>query len=467
MISVSIQIDKNSAIPVRTQISSAYATAIRAGQLASGATLPSVRGLSARLGVSPATVVAAYRELCDSGLANSSPRSAFRVAGVVRGVERTEKAVFQLNRIEPDLRLHPVTEFARLLAEVAAGDCSIGGYEDYRGHAGLREAIADLDQEVGIESDPANGLLITSGAQQAISLIARSLEPGTVVACEDPCYPGARMAFAGVGATLVPVRMNDDGPDPESLAAIARPGAVAAFYCCPTYGNPSGRSWSEASRLRVLEAADTGGFLIVEDDYLGDLDYLDEAPTRLAVLARRFPKARIAHIRTFSKCLLPALRIAGVSGDPALITRLVSLKLADDLGCSAYLQRSLARFIRLGLYHDHLERVRPHYRERRAQLRGALIGIKHGIKFDDPPAGLCLLGRLDESIDMSRFNAECAKRDVLISPGSDYWLHGAEGAQRFRIGFGSLSPREIPLVVTAMEQAVAAAGNSSGGFSIL
>ena len=464
MFSVSVQIDKDSAIPVRTQIASAYAGAIRAGQLPSGASLPSVRGLSARLGVSPATVVAAYRELCDSGLANSSPRSAFRVAGTIRSAEKT---VFQLNRIEPDLRLHPVAEFAKLLAEVAVGDYSIGGYEDYRGHLGLREAIADLDREVGIESDPSNGLLITSGAQQAISLIARSLEPGAAVACEDPCYPGARMAFAGAGATIVPIRMNDDGPDPESLAAIARPGTVAAFYCCPTYGNPSGRSWSEETRLRVLEAASTGGFLLVEDDYLGDLDYLDEAPTRLAVLARRFPKVRIVHIRTFSKCLLPALRIAGVSGDPALVTRLVSLKLADDLGCSAYLQRTLARFIRLGLYHDHLERVRPQYRLRREHLRKALAGIKHGIEFDDPPAGLCLLGQLAESIDMGRFSAECAKRDVLISPGSDYWLHGADGAQRFRIGFGSLSPEEIPIIATVMEQAVAAAGNSSGGFSIL
>lgn len=467
MISVPVQIDKSSDIAVRSQISSAYATAIRAGQLPSGASLPSVRGLSARLGVSPATVVAAYRELCDGGLATSSPRSAFRVAGTARSTDAGGKTLFQLNRIEPDLRLHPVAEFAKLLADVATEDCSIGGYEDYRGHAGLREAIADLDRGVGLESDPANGMLITSGAQQAISLIARSLEPGAAVACEDPCYPGARMAFAGTGAALVPVRMNDDGPDPDALAAIARPGTIAAFYCCPTYGNPSGRSWSEESRLRVFEAASTGGFLIIEDDYLGDLDYLDQAPVRLAALAHRFPNARIAHIRTFSKCLLPALRIAGVNGDPALISRLLSLKVVDDLGCSAYLQRTLARFIRLGRYHDHLERVRPHYRLRREVLRKALAGIRHGVEFDDPPAGLCLLGRLAGSVDMGRFTAECAKRDVLISPGGDYWLRSTDGAQRFRIGFGSLSPEEIPIVVMAIEQAIAAAGNSSGGFSIL
>ena len=464
MISVSLQIDRNSAIPVRTQISTTYATAIRAGHLAPGAALPSVRALSARLGVSPATVVAAYRELCDFGLANSAQRSAFRVSGHV--LESAQK-VFQLNRIEPDLRIHPVAEFARLLAELAASDCSIGGYEDYRGHPGLREAIAGLDREIDVESDPSSGMLITSGAQQAISLVARSLERGAAVVCEDPCYPGARMAFASMSATLLPIAVNDDGPDPQALATLATPGAVAAFYCCPTYGNPSGRSWTEAARIRVLEAASQGGFLLIEDDYLGDLDYLDEAPTRLAALASRFPKVRLVRIRTFSKTLLPALRLAGVTGQPDLVARLASLKMADDLGCSAFLQRTLACFINNGLYQTHLERIRPRYRLTRERLRSALADVKHGVAFDDPPAGVCLLGQLADTVDPRRFVTECARRNVLISPGNDYWLRDADGANRFRIGFGALSPEEIPAVVSAIESAAASSASFSGEFSIL
>lgn len=466
MISVSIQIDHTGAIPVRAQISGAYAQAIRDGLLRPGAALPSVRGLSARLGVSPATVVAAYRELCTLGLVTASPRSAFRVAGSNPAPAQMRKE-FQLNRIEPDLRIHPVAEFARLLAETAAADCSIGGYEEYRGHLPLREAIADLDREIGIPAEPGAGMLVTSGAQQALTLLGRTFEPGTAVAVEEPCYPGARMAFANAGARLIPVRMTDDGPAPESLRAIAKPGAVAAFYCCPTYCNPTGRTWSETARLRVLEAASDGGFLLVEDDYLGDLDYLDEAPPRLAALAPRFPKARVVRIRTFSKTLLPALRIAGIGGDPALIARLLALKVADDLGCSAFLQRALARFIRQGHYHHHLERVRPRYRQTREALRAALGGIARPVTFDDPPAGVCLLGRLGEGIDPGRFVAECAKNGVLVSPGSDYWLRAEDGARRFRIGFGSLAPGEAPVVAAAIERAADASLGFEGDHSIL
>lgn len=466
MISVPIQIDHAGAVPVKAQISGAYAQAIRDGRLRPGSALPSVRGLSARLGVSPATVVAAYRELCATGLVLASPRSAFRVAGGSPSVAE-ERKEFQLNRIEPDLRIHPVAEFARLLAETAAADCSIGGYEEYRGYLPLREAIADLDREIGIASEPGAGLLITSGAQQALTLLGRTFEPGVSIAVEDPCYPGARMAFGNAGARLVPVRMTDDGPDPQSLQEIAEPGAVAAFYCCPTYCNPTGRTWSEASRRRVMEAAGSGGFLLVEDDFLGDLDYLGDAPPRLAALAPHFPKARLVRIRTFSKTLLPALRIAGISGDPTLIARLLALKVADDLGCSAFLQRALARFIRQGHYHHHIERVRPRYRQTREALRAALGGIAEGITFDDPPAGVCLLGRIGDGIDPGRFIAECAKNGVLVSPGGDYWMRAEDGARRFRVGFGSLAPEEAPVVASAIERAAEAARGFAGDRSLL
>lgn len=466
MISVLAQIDHGASIPVRAQIAGAYAEAIRDGRLTPGTALPSVRALSGRLGVSPATVVAAYRELCSRGLAAASPRSGFRVVGIKPG-HATERKDFQLNRIEPDLRIHPVAEFASLIFELASTDSSIGGYEEYLGHLGLRQAITDLDREIGIESEPANGMLITSGAQQALSLIARALEPGAAVAVEDPCYPGVRMAFAGAGARLTPIRMTDDGPDPESLRSIASPGAITAFYCCPTYCNPTGRSWSEAARRSVMEAASTGGFMLIEDDYLGDLDYLGEAPTRLAALAPDYPNARVVRIRTFSKCLLPALRLASVTGEASLITRLLSLKVADDLGCSAFLQRALARFIRQGSYHRHLERVRPRYRATREALRSALTGMQGPVSFDDPPGGLCLLGGVASDIDPNRFVVECAKGGVLISPGVDYWHSPTDGTNRFRIGFGSLSPEEIPLVISAIEQAAARSGVFSGGHSIL
>ena len=465
MSSVIVQIDREAAVPVRSQIADAYAQAIRGGQLKPGAALPSVRALSLRLGISPATAVSAYRELSGQGLATALPRSGFRVAGALPG--SAERQVFQLNRIEPDLRIHPVAECARLIAELAATDPGIGGYAEYRGEIGLRRAVADLDRELGIDSDPENGVLITSGAQQALSLLGRSLEKGVQVAVEDPCYPGARLAFSGGGAQLVALRVDGDGPDAAALKILAEPGRIAAFYCCPTHANPTGWSWSEAARRQVMRAAQRGGCLLVEDDYLGDFDDVRQAAPRLAVLAKEYPGVRVVRIHTFSKTLLPALRLAGVAGEPELIARLLSLKVADDLGCSGFLQRALARFIEQGGYYRHLERVRPHYAKVRELLRVTIASMKPGITFDDSPTGFCMLGRLERGIEAGRFIAECERLGVLLTHGADYWMDATQGVDCFRIGFGSLAPEEVPVVIGLMEKAAGAASHLAGDRSLL
>jgi len=446
MFSVIAQIDRSSAEPIRSQIAEAFSLAIASGALAASSRLPSIRSLSARLGVSPATAAAAYDDLVARRLVVSRARSGFAVAGR-RGADpsRTDSGEVQLsmNRIEPNLRLHPAAEFARVLALTAEDDPGAGGYEDYRGSIALRRALAELDRDDGIDSEPGSGMLVTAGAQQAISLLARTAGAGARVAIEDPTYPGARLAFRSAGAELVPIASDGDGPDPDDLDAACEGGRLDLFYCVPTYGNPGGRSWSPAARERVLRASAREGFTVVEDDYLGDLDYLGERLPRLAALAPSIPGSRVIRVRTFSKCLLPALRIAEVTADARTIETLLVMKSADDICGSALMQRSLACFLREGRYAAHLERVRPHYASVRKSLREALANSKSGLRFDDPPAGLCLLGSLEPGLDVASFVSGCGAEGILISSGPDFWNDRNDGAARFRIGFGNLEPGDV------------------------
>ncbi len=456
MLSDIVQIDRTSRIPVQAQIADAFADAILAGKLEGGRKLPSLRTLSARLGISAATAAAAYRNLVERRLIAAHPRSGFVVSALdaaLRKAGEGDRAILPLHRIEPNLRLHPAADFARVTAEVAAEDPAAGGYEDYRGSRALRAMLAELDRADGIPSDPEKGMLVTAGAQQAIAIIARAAGRGTLVALEDPTYPGARLAFASAGACLVPIRAATAGPEPAALERACASNKIDLFYCCPTYGNPSGRSWDRETRELVLRASARYGFTIIEDDYLGDLDYLEEHPARLASLAASVPGSRVIHIRTFSKCLLPALRVAGVNADERTIARLLAVKSADDICGSALIQRGLARYLEIGAYGEHLRRVRPHYASLRAALRSALGAASAPLRFDDPPAGLCLLGNLEKGMDLARFIAECKTQGVSVSPGPDYWQEGQEGALAFRIGFGSLEPGEIPRAIQAMEEA--------------
>lgn len=459
MISVSIQLDKQSGLPLHEQISASLKRAIKAGAL-QGKRLPSVRGLAQRLAVSPSTVAAAYRTLVAGHLVEAAPRSAFLVAADV--TPRAGDGVLSLDKIQPHLRHHPVAEFGRLVAEVAGRDESAGGYEDYRGHGRLRELLADLNREAGFPADPQLELLVTAGAQQAIALMARLAGPGARIAVEDPTYPGAHVAFQRAGAVLTAIPAGSEGPDLKVLEKVA--GSLDLMYCCPTYGNPSGRSWSVKTRERVAALAARKGFVILEDDYLGDLDYLDEKLPRLKALA---PGAKIVHIRTFSKCLLPALRIAGVTADPRTIDLLLKEKMGGDITGSALLQRALALFLERGSYRDHLARVRPFYRSVREALRRELAAGVTNIRYGDPPGGLCLLGELPTDVDGVRFAEECRSLGAAIAPGKDYFIKPADGASSFRICFGSIEPEDAPAVARILARAGERAALGTEGTSLV
>ncbi len=463
--SVLIQIDRDATVPLHQQISASIERGVDSGSFRIDRNLPSVRALSTRLGVSPATVTAAYRTLLDRGVVEARPRSGYRVVSqgskshALAGVSvQTEAGRPRLpfHRIEPNLAMHPVAEVGHILAQVATEAPESGGYEDYRGYLPLREILSERFTADGVLGARVDGMLITGGAQHAISLCARALRARSsgsapIVAVEDPVYPGARLAFEYAGAQVIPIPMTEDGPDLAKLDALGS--RIDLFYCCPTYGNPTGRSWSVSSRERVLRLAAHHSFAIFEDDYLGDLDYLDE---KLPRLASDFPRtgATIIYVRTYSKCLLPALRLAGVVAPPEFLGPLFTAKMTDDICGSAFLQRSAARFLEGAAYDEHLTRVRPYYRSVREALRARARIPSSGIAYDDPPAGLCLMAKLPAGIDEERFAEACAAEGVLISPGSAYWADPSRGLHLFRIGFGGITLTEIDQAFSRLDRAV-------------
>jgi GntR family transcriptional regulator/MocR family aminotransferase len=421
--------------------------AIESGEFR-GRRLPSVRGLANRLKVSPTTITTAYRTLVARNLAQAAPRSGFIALAQAKARNEDSSRILSLDKIQPNLKYQPVAEIGRLIAESAGRDETSGGYEDFRGCFRLRELLADLNAESEIASDPKMNIFITAGCQQAITIAAQIMGPGAKIAMENPTYPGAPLAFQQAGSKILPIPARDEGPDLKALEAAA--GSIDLFYCCPTYGNPTGRSWTPKVRERVVALAAKKGFTIFEDDYLGDLDYLEEKLPRLKSLE---PKAKIIHVRSFSKCLLPALRIAGVTADPSTIDLYLKKRLAADIAGSPFLERGLALFLQRGRYKEHLAKVRPFYKSVREAFRKEFETTKGLIRYGNPPGGLSLSAKLPEGLDASFFAAECEKLGVMIAPAKDYFLNPHEGDSYFRICFGGVEPEEAPFVAKVLERA--------------
>jgi GntR family transcriptional regulator / MocR family aminotransferase len=269
-----------------------------------------------------------------------------------------------------DSRLFPFDDFrrvsARQLRKLEKEPASHKSPQGNQGNFSLRAAITrHIAQTRAVVCD-ADDILVTSGAQQAFDLLARVLVTAgeTVVAVEDPGYPPMRVAFAAAGARLAPI-----GVDSEGLIVEQLPSDVRVICLCPSHQFPLGVTMSMQRRKALIDFARSRGAIIIEDDYDGEFRY-EGSP--LAALRTLEAADVVFYVGTFSKCLLPALRLGFVAA-PAWATRsLVSAKNCLDWHCSTPIQMGVAGFMSEGLLTQHVRKMRETYRQRRRLLLACL-----------------------------------------------------------------------------------------------
>jgi GntR family transcriptional regulator / MocR family aminotransferase len=388
---------RRSAESIYTQLRAA----ILDGRLVAGAKLPVERQSAIFFGVSRNTVARAYSKLAVEGLVQPRQGSGTYVAPKQKKPTRERFA----KRRAPDPRLNSLwsrPELAQALnfwhdrqREVQPGanalvdfrpalvDPKLFPFEIFRqvsakqlrrmelkppafkspqgnqGHFPLRSAIAThigVSRAIVCEPDE---VLVTAGAQQAFDMLARVLvTPGTTtVAIEDPGYPPMRAAFLAAGAKIVPVPVDADG-----LIVDALPSSVQIICVCPSHQFPLGVSMSAERRTSLLEFARRHGAVIVEDDYDGEFRY-DGTP--LQALRSTATADDVFYVGTFSKCMLPALRLGFIVAPQWATHALTTVKNCLDWHCPTLTQMAVARFIADGHLARHVKKLRSVYRKRR------------------------------------------------------------------------------------------------------
>ncbi|UVS78160.1 PLP-dependent aminotransferase family protein [Actinokineospora sp. UTMC 2448] len=312
------------------------------GELVPDAVLPPDRTLAAGLSVGRTTVVAAYDLLAQEGRIVRRQGSGTRVAPAPAPLRRRDTAnplfrhllepadhVIQLVCAAPDAMPAVVADaYATALRRGITDDI---GYHP-AGHPRLRAALAER-----YAVDPAT-VLVTTGAQQALSLIASALvAPGDRVVVEAPTYPGALEVFRDAAAVLRPVPTTMDGLDVGALVrALGERPALA--YLVPTNHNPTGTSVSDLARRRIAAAA--AGTVIVEDEALADLGFTEPLPA-----ISRYAPDRVLTIGSLAKTVWGGLRIGWVRGPEPLIRRLARAKAVHDLGTDVPAQLAAAELV--------------------------------------------------------------------------------------------------------------------------
>lgn len=333
-------------------------------------------------------------------------------------------------------------------------------YGATEGYGPLRESISAFMANKGATVSP-EGLIVTTGSQQALDLIGKTLiNPGDKVIVEAPTFLATIQCFRLYGAHLIGAPIDADGVDVDQLEKLIEEHKPKLIYLIPTFGNPSGATLSLARRQRILEIAVRTQTLIVEDDPYGEL-YFDEAPPpSLLALSDTVPGSRdwLAHCGSFSKILSPGLRVGWMIAPPALLANATMCKQFSDAHTSNLTQAICAHYLSLNRLDSTLALVRKTYAERARMMAESLRReLGDAVSFNQPQGGMFFWAKLTGAHGKSALAPEFAKRAIELGvafvPGAPFFATTPDLAT-FRLSFATVGLEKIEEGIARLGQAV-------------
>ncbi|MGM1063595.1 PLP-dependent aminotransferase family protein [Saccharothrix sp. Mg75] len=312
-------------------------------------------------------------------------------------------------------------------------------YAPTEGDADLRALVAARMTRRGLPTTAAADLLVTTGSQQALTLVATALlEPGSVVAVEEPTYLAALQCFRLAGARVVPVAGDEHGLDPAALAEVVERERPELLYLVPTFANPTGRTIDAGRRAEIAAVADRHGLWVVEDDPYGELRFRGEPVPPLASFSDR-----VLHLGSFSKTGAPGLRLGWLRAPESLMRTLVIVKQAADLHTSALDQAAAAVYLGARDLDEHVRGLCAAYRERRDAMVSALPSTTpDGTRWTDPDGGMFVWLTLPGDVDTAELLVGALERDVAFVPGAPFHA-GEPDRATMRLSFTTNTPDDI------------------------
>jgi len=486
-----IPLDRHSVIPLYLQIEETLRCAILDGSLKEGDKLPSTRVLAAELAVSRLTVENAYGELAAKGFLQARRGSGAYVCHPYAPPARpvAEAATFPVDPfttgasrldgqadspLPPDVinfaagvgnpRIFPQEAFRKVMHSVLRRHAEEAfHYGDYCGYYPLRDTLARILSLQGIPARPEQ-ILITNGSQQALSLVSQTLlRPGDTVLVEEPTYAEALTLFELQGIRTVPIPCDADGLCVDALPALLAAHRPALIYTIPNFHNPTGRCLSEPRRRQLVTLAGAAGVTLLEDDFVGDLRYQGAALPSLRALAA---EGGVIYIGTFSKMLMPSIRIGYLVADAAIYPRLAQRKHMDSFTTSSLLQRSLDAFVTVGSYQRQLQRACRLYRRLRDVAADALARhLPPGCRVEQPEGGLFLWVQLPPDIPVSRLMPLAWQQKVTFARGACFYRNNPQAEFTLRLNFSAQTPERTVAGIERLARAMALCREQTRGLA--
>ncbi len=448
-----VTLDSHDPVPLVDQIVTSVKKQIDDRALRTGMRMPSIRQFALEHRVSRFTVVQAYDRLVAMGYLSSRQGSGFYVAPRPRP-HVSREAPYKLDRamdilwlLRNALRQHApqplpgagwlpnswmdeagIQRGLRTLSQ--KGGEFLTAYGTPCGYLPLRELLQSRLAEFGIAAS-ATQIILTQGASHAIDLIARYLvRPGDAVLVDDPGYFILFGALKSLGAKIVGVPWNLDGPDTAALEALVKEHRPKLFFTNTILHNPTGTTISQAVAYRILQLAEKYDLTIIEDDIYGD--YLSGPATRLATLDQL---NRVIYVGSFSKTISASLRVGFFACKRETSESLADLKLLSGLTTSEISERLVYQLLTGGYYRKHLDRLRARLDESRTRTVRNLEKAGFSL-YVEPEGGMFIWARKAESSNSAEIASKAAQRGIVLAPGNLFRPH-QEPSPWFRFNVAS------------------------------
>lgn len=468
-----IQIDRSIAVPIYIQVCNNFISLITNGTLQPSDLLPSSRILAELIGINRNTVKLAYEELVSQGWAESIERKGIFVLSKLPIVSKiklpevekknnSQESFRWTNRFEnkilsrnlqkttlaiddgfPDVRLAPVDQLMREYRSLSRKfyGKNFLKYGSSKGSEHLRSSISNyLSNTRGLTVSPEN-LLITKGSQMGIYLASQLiLEPSDTIAVGISNYTFADDTFRYAEANLLRIPVDSNGMDIDYLEETLLRTPIKAVYVIPHHHFPTTVTLSMERRLKLLNLAAAYRFAIIEDDYDFDFHYDNKPYLPLASIDHHH---NVIYIGSISKTFAPAMRVGFMSGPPAFIEAVASLRELIDKQGDTLLEDAFAAMFDAGEMERHFRKSLKIYKQRRNLFCEILQSDFNGvIEFSIPEGGLAVWANFDEKVDLNKMSEEASKKGLYIDNGN-FYKNESFMTNAMRIGFASLEEKEM------------------------
>lgn len=467
---MNLRIDKDSSTPLYIQLFEQIRNIIQEENL-DNEKLPSIRKLSKEIGVNNSTIINAYKMLEQEGYVYSIEGSGTYVKKapffeefeyvededmslMVSGILPLSKNSINFASVSPTPDLFPIKQFKEALNEVLDRDAGHAFlYPEINGYEPLRESIADFLWENYHMKTSLNQIFITSGSQQALDIISKSMiNQGDIIFVENPTYSGAISIFQARGARIIGIPMLEDGIDMDLFKQHLKRYTPKFLYMMTNFQSPTTYSYSDEKKAELLKLAREHRFQIIEDDVFTDLSFNNN--DRLPLKADD-KNDLVIYIKSFSKVFMPGIRIGFFTVPRKLIKEVIKSKHTQDITSSGFLQRAFDLYLRKNYWKYHIDKVKTVYTEKYNIMVNSLERLKkYDVEFVPPNGGLSLWIKLPKSVDSARLYSEAVENGLSLVPGNIFFVDDSIYDNYIRLSFSAVDKEDIPKGIRIIEDII-------------